>query len=167
MKETQYRAELHWVEKLSFVASDSFNHSIVLDTTADDGGDGRGIKPMELLLMALVGCMAMDIVAILKKKRADLRRLSAEIDGDRSPADPKRFTDIRVKFLANREVRFEDLQRSMELSRDKYCSVAGTLANAPKVVYEVAVEGGSSPQSSPRRGEEGEGTRKERANDVS
>jgi putative redox protein len=135
-----YRAELHWVEKLPFVASDSFSHSIVLDTTTDDGGSGRGIKPMELLLMALVGCMAMDIVSILKKKRADLRRLVAEIDGDRIPTDPKRFLDIRVRFQANKEVRLEDLRRSMELSRDKYCSVAGTLADAPKVVYEVAVE---------------------------
>lgn len=142
MKGTQYRAELHWVEKMTFVASDSLNHSVVLDTVADDGGDGRGIKPMELLLMALAGCMAMDIVSILKKKRADLRRLVTEIDGDRSPTDPKRFTDIRVKFLANKEVRLEDLKRSMELSRDKYCSVAGTLADAPKVVYEAAVETG-------------------------
>ena len=137
-----YRAELKWVEKLTFVASDSFNHSVVLDTTADDGGNGLGIKPMELLLMALAGCMAMDIVSILKKKRADLRRLVAEIDGDRIPTDPKRFTDIRVRFRANKEVRLEDLKRSMELSRDKYCSVAGTMAIAPKVVYEVAVEAG-------------------------
>lgn len=140
MKDAKYHAELRWAEKLTFVASDSSNHSVVLDTTTDDGGSGLGIKPMELLLMALAGCMAMDIVSILKKKRADLRRLRAEVDGDRSPADPKRFTDIRVRFLANKEVRLEDLKRSMELSRDKYCSVAGTLANAPKVVYEVAVE---------------------------
>ena len=137
-----YRAELKWVEKMTFVASDSFNHSVVLDTTTDDGGNGLGIKPMELLLMALAGCMAMDIVSILKKKRADLRRLVAEIDGDRSPSDPKRFTDIRVRFLANKEVRLDDLKRSMELSRDNYCSVAGTLADAPKVVYEAAVEAG-------------------------
>jgi putative redox protein len=135
-----YSAKLHWVEKFTFVATDSFGHSVVLDTTADQDGDGRGIKPMELLLMALAGCMAMDIVSILKKKRADLKRLTAELEGVRSPTDPKRFTDIKVVFRANREVKIEDLRRSMELSRDKYCSVSATLQVAPKVSYEVALE---------------------------
>lgn len=135
-----YSARLHWVEKLTFVATDSFGHSVVLDTTEDQNGDGRGIKPMELLLMSLAGCMAMDIVSILKKKRAELKRLTAELEGVRSTTDPKRFTDIKVVFKANREVKIEDLRRSMELSRDKYCSVSATLQVAPMVSYEVALE---------------------------
>jgi putative redox protein len=133
-------AKLNWVEKMKFVATDTRGHSVVLDSTPEHGGDDQGTKPLELLLMALAGCMAMDIVSILKKKRADLKRLVAEVDGDRSPTDPKRFTDIRVRFRANREVRLEDLRRSMELSREKYCSVAATLQNAPKVVYDVDLE---------------------------
>jgi len=133
-------ASLRWVENLTFVATDAQGHSVVLDVTPDMGGDGRGIKPMELLLMALAGCMAMDIVSILKKKRADVKRLGAELEATRSETDPKRFTDIKVVFRANREVKLDDLQRSLELSRDKYCSVSATLQLAPKVSYEAAVE---------------------------
>ena len=133
-------ASLRWVDNLTFVATDSVGRSVVLDTTPEQGGDSRGIKPMELLLMALAGCMAMDIVSILKKKRADVKRLRAEMEGMRSETDPKRFTDIKVIFRANREVRLEDLQRSLELSRDKYCSVSATLQIAPKVSYEAALE---------------------------
>lgn len=134
------RASLRWVENLTFVVTDSAGRSVVLDTTPEQGGDGRGVKPMELLLMALAGCMAMDIVSILKKKRADVKRLNAEVEGTRNETDPKQFTDIKVVFRANREVRLEDLQRSLELSRDKYCSVSATLRLAPKVSYEAAVE---------------------------
>jgi putative redox protein len=133
-------ASLRWVENLTFVATDSAGRSVVLDTTPEQGGDSRGVKPMELLLMALAGCMAMDIVSILKKKRADVTRLKAELEGTRSENDPKRFTDIKVVFKANREVKLADLQRSLELSRDKYCSVSATLQVAPKVSYEVALE---------------------------
>ena len=131
---------LRWVENLTFVATDSAGRSVVLDTTPDHGGDSRGVKPLELLLMALAGCMAMDIVSILKKKRADVKRLTAELEGTRSETDPKRFTDIKVVFRANREVKLDDLQRSLELSRDKYCSVSATLQIAPKVRYEAAKE---------------------------
>ena len=128
-----------WVNGMTFLAADAEHHSIVMDAKPEHGGEGQGVRPLDLLLMAQAGCMAMDIVSILQKKRTDLRWYTTEVDGDRSPTDPKRFTAIRLKIRVNPEVKPDDLQRAFELSRDKYCSVLGTLQNAPAMAYDVGV----------------------------
>ena len=122
------------------VATDAAGHSFVLDAKSDTGGSDAGFRPIDLVMVALAGCAAMDIVSILKKKRADLRSFRAEMEGERATEHPMRLTRIRVRFIANKEVRIADLQRAMELSRDKYCSVAGTLKTAPEIDYDVRVE---------------------------
>jgi putative redox protein len=130
-------ARLTWCEDMTFVASDNRGHAIVLDTKPEAGGNDSGIQPADLVMMAVAGCMAYDIVSILKKKRADLRRFTAEVEGERADDYPKRFLRLRMKFRANPEVKPADVQRAFELSRDKYCSVLHTLKNPPEFEFDV------------------------------
>jgi putative redox protein len=133
-------AKLTWTGESMFVASDTRGHSYVLDTKVEAGGTDSGIQPVDLVLHGLAGCMAYDIVSILKKKRADLRRFTVEVNGERHTEHPKRYVKISVKFRANKEVDPADLQRALELSRDKYCSVLWTLKIPPEIEFDAGVE---------------------------
>lgn len=88
-----------------------------------DSASVEGPSPMQALAFALAGCMAMDVVNILKKGRHDLRGLKADLKGERAPEDPRRFTSIELKYTITGVVPSEAVQRAIELSRDKYCSV--------------------------------------------
>ncbi|MDW7988112.1 MAG: OsmC family protein, partial [candidate division WOR-3 bacterium] len=120
---------------LRFVANDEMGHAIVIDTKKEVGGTESGFQPVDLLLVALGGCMSFDIVSILKKMRADLRFFKVTVEATRATEHPKRYTDINVYFETNPEVKDEDLKKAFELSRDKYCSVLWTLKIPPTVNF--------------------------------
>src|SRR3954465_116274 len=82
-----------------------------------------GPSPMQALALALAGCMAMDVVHVIRKGRYDLRGLRADLSGTRASTDPHRFTAITLHFTVNGDVPTEKIDRAIELSRDKYCSV--------------------------------------------
>jgi putative redox protein len=132
--------KLTWTGDTMFVASDNRGHAFVLDTNHEAGGSDSAVQPLDLLLFALGGCMGYDIVSILKKKRADLRALKMEVSGERAPEHPKRFVKMHLKLRTNSEVKQEDVQRAFELSRDKYCSVLGTLKNPGEFEFDVGTE---------------------------
>lgn len=90
--------------------------------TVDSGGVD-GPSPMQALAFGLAGCMAMDLIHILKKGRQDLRGLRADLTGHRAQAEPRRFTSIELKYTITGNVPEEQIERAIQLSRDKYCSV--------------------------------------------
>jgi putative redox protein len=88
-----------------------------------DSAGVEGPSPMQALAFALAGCMAMDVVHILKKGRHDMRGLKADLRGERAPDDPRRFTSIELKYTVTGDVPSDAVDRAIQLSRDKYCSV--------------------------------------------
>ena len=88
-----------------------------------DSASVEGPSPMQALAFALASCMAMDVVHILKKGRHDMRGLKADLKGERAPEDPRRFISIELKYTITGVVPNEAVERAIELSRDKYCSV--------------------------------------------
>jgi putative redox protein len=78
---------------------------------------------MQALAFALAGCMAMDVVHVLKKGRHDMRGLKADLRGERASDDPRRFTSIELKYTVTGDVPSDAVDRAIQLSRDKYCSV--------------------------------------------
>jgi putative redox protein len=88
-----------------------------------DSASVEGPSPMQALAFALASCMAMDVVHILKKGRHDMRGLKADLTGERAPDDPRRFTSIELKYTITGVVPNEAVERAIELSREKYCSV--------------------------------------------
>ncbi len=129
---------LTWNKKgLQFTAQDEENHTITVDTDIGSGGLNQGFKPMELLLVALGGCMGMDIVAILQKKGGRIDSFKMALRGERNPEHPKRYLKIFYEIDCKGEYKREDLVRAFELSRDKYCSVLATLKNPPEFHFSV------------------------------
>ena len=88
-----------------------------------DSSSAEGASPMQALAFALAGCMAMDVVHVLKKGRHDLRGLRVDLQGERVPTEPRRFTRIELDFTITGRVATEPIERAIQLSREKYCSV--------------------------------------------
>jgi putative redox protein len=88
-----------------------------------DSASLAGPSPMQTLAFALAGCMSMDVVHVLTKGRHDLRGLRADLTGQRAPDDPRRFTAITLHFTITGDVPADKVERAIDLSREKYCSV--------------------------------------------
>ena len=88
-----------------------------------DSGSVAGPSPMQALAFALASCMAMDVVHVLKKGRCDLRGLRADLVGARAQENPHRYTGITLHYTVTGDVPVEKIERAIQLSRDKYCSV--------------------------------------------
>lgn len=129
------KIHLQWIGNLRFVVNDESGHSFVIDTKKEVGGTETGFQPVDLILASLAGCMAFDMVSILRKMKSDLKHFSVSVEGKRADEHPKRYTNILIKFKTNKEVKETDLQKTFELSRDKYCSVFWTLKNPPEINF--------------------------------
>ena len=109
--------ELVWEHDLVF-GGRSADVRMTLDSVSE-----AGPSPMQALAFGLAGCMAMDVVHILKKGRHDLRGLRADLTGTRANDEPRRFTAITLHYTITGNVPDEQVERAIRLSRDKYCSV--------------------------------------------
>ena len=114
-------AELVWSGDLRFGAT-SGETAIVTD-----GGSKAGPSPVQLLAIALAGCMSADIVDILRKGRHPLTAFRATITGTRAPEPPKRLLTAHLRFHVHGEIPPAAVERAITLSRDKYCSVSQSL----------------------------------------
>ncbi len=128
---------LTWTKGLQFKAEDGRGHEIIVDTVKNYGGLDQGFAPMDLLLVSLSGCMAMDIVSILQKKGGRIDKFAIETEGVRAEDHPHRYTKITVRIKCEGDYKKEDLVRSFELSRDKYCSVTATLRSCPELEFVI------------------------------
>jgi putative redox protein len=88
-----------------------------------DSASAAGPSPMQTLAFALASCMAMDVVHVLRKGRHDLRGLRADLSGTRAAQEPRRFTAITLHYSVTGAVPAETIERAIQLSREKYCSV--------------------------------------------
>ena len=109
--------ELVWEHDL-VLAGQSGNVSIVLDSAGVEGP-----SPVQTLAFALAGCMAMDVVHILKKGRFDLRGLRVALTAERAQDTPHRITGVMIEFAVAGDVPKDQIQRAIDLSHEKYCSV--------------------------------------------
>jgi putative redox protein len=119
-----------------FTATNTAGATGVIDGPPDLGGENAGLRPMETLLSALAGCSAMDVLHIMKKQRQDLERLEVEVEGERAPAVPAVFTKIHLRFKGYGSIEVEKLQKAVELSIGKYCSVSKMLQPTVEITAE-------------------------------
>lgn len=111
-----------------------------IDGSPDIGGQQLGVRPMELVLMALGSCSVFDLVSILKKQRQELLNVDVEISGNRREAIPNIFTDIHIKFIIEGQIDKEKAQKAAELAVKKYCSVHDMLAaGGIDITYEIDI----------------------------
>ncbi len=135
------QARIRWGGKRQFVSTDEAGHSVVMDAKAEYGGDGSGIRPMELVLHALAGCTGMDVISVLEKKRQDVRGLEIIVTGhQRLDEFPKIYTRMEVEYVVTGfGVKPEAVARAIELSEEKYCTVKGMLGPQVEVVTSYRV----------------------------
>jgi putative redox protein len=130
---------LRWVEEKMMVASDTNGHSIVIGRSPDPQYQWIGVKPSDLLLMAVASCSAYDVVEILAKQREPLHDLKVICSGDQLSDPPYTFTRIHLNYLVSGAVNPEKLERAIHLSEDKYCSVISTLRPGVPVTHEYQI----------------------------
>jgi len=129
-------ATVRWIGGKRFVGIDSTQHSVVLST----GDEGVGMKPSELLLVALASCTAVDVVEILSKKRTPLGSLDIEVSGEQDPEPPWPYRKIHLKYiLRGAGLTEKAVSQAIELSEEKYCSVAATLRGVAQITTEFEI----------------------------
>ncbi len=136
-----------------FEAKDANGHTVRMDSSDESGGINFGVRPMQMLLMGLGGCSAIDIVMILKKQRQTIDDFSIKITGEREPGkEPSLWANAKIIFTLKGDIDKEKALRACELSMNKYCSVAETLKRGgTKFTWEVVV----APSISPKGGGNG------------
>ena len=127
-------AHVTWVEGMQFVGEAGSGHAIVLDGSESGGGRNTGMRPMELLLVGLAGCTAMDVVSMLKKRRQQVSGLEVRVEGERAEEHPRVYTRIKVEFIVRGDELSEKAVRdSIELSERKYCSASAMLGETAEI----------------------------------
>jgi putative redox protein len=131
-------ARVKWVEKRQFVGTDSSKHSVVMSSQDED--NATGMKPSELLLVALAGCTSYDVVGILEKKRQKLTGLEVTVTGEQEPDPPWTYRKIHVHYVVRgKGLREKAVRDAIELSDEKYCSVSATLRGAAEITYDYTI----------------------------
>lgn len=134
-------AYLKQINGISFVAKAGSNHWITMDGPEHVGGNDAGPRPKELVLMALAGCTASDVVSILKKKRVKLDNFEINISADICEGHPKVFTKIDLEYVFyGNEIGEKDVERAIELSQTTYCGVTDMLKKAAEINHTYRIE---------------------------
>lgn len=129
-------------QDMTFAAKGQTGHWLMMDAKKEAGGNGGATSPMEMVLEALGGCTGLDTISILNKKRVSFSHLEINISAERSDEHPKVFTSIHMEFILHThdgEKALKSLERSVELSYDKYCSVAAMLKPSVKITHETKI----------------------------
>ncbi len=129
-------ATVKWIQGQQYIGVDSTNHSVVLSTPSE----GIGIKPSDLLLMAVAACTAVDVVEILTKKRMPLSLLEISSTGEQDEDPPWTFRKIRLHYrMAGAGLTEKAAAQAIQLSEERYCSVAATLRATAEIITEFEI----------------------------
>jgi putative redox protein len=133
MKGTMIEASVNWTDKDRFVGLASSQHKIEIDS----GAEKTANSPMELVLIALCGCTASDVVGILRKKREPFIGLEVTAKGERATGHPAVYTAIHLTYLVRGQVTRKAMEDAVRLSKEKYCSVSAMLEKTAKITYTI------------------------------
>lgn len=124
--------KVKWAGDEEFVGTDSTRHSLVM--SGQSGDKATGLKPSDLMLIALGGCTGVDLVSILKKQRRKVTGLQMQVSGEQDPDPPWTFRKIHVEYtLRGSELAVPAVERAIKLAEEKYCSVGSTLSGTAEI----------------------------------
>jgi putative redox protein len=134
--------KLERIGKAAFKAVAGSGGELTVDGAPEIGGEGRGMRPMELLVSALASCAAMDVVHILAKQKEPLGELVIEAEAERVQGVPSPLARVHLRFTAHGGVNAHKLERAVALSVEKYCSVADSLDDEITITHEAVARPG-------------------------
>jgi len=130
------KAQVKWITDEKFIGTSESGHSVVFDA---NGGE-HAPSPLENILLSLGCCSSVDVVSILKKSRQNIVDCVVEIKGIRVDTVPKLFSDIHLHFIiTGQDVSEKQVARAVELSADKYCSVALMLNKTVNITHDYSI----------------------------
>lgn len=128
------QARLKWINDMQFIARVGDGPAVVIDNPESKGGP----SPMQLVLMGVAGCIAMDVISIMQKKRAEVDDFQVNITGERAEDHPKRYTNIQIEFvLHGKDIKPKAAEQAIQLSETKYCSAIASLNASFESTYRI------------------------------
>jgi putative redox protein len=129
---------LQRIGEMAFHVKTPSGHDVYLDSGENVGGKDSAARPMELVLVALMGCTSMDVVSILKKMKVTDYEYYLEVDSEKSDEHPKVFTKINLSYnFSGKNLPKDKIEKAVELSQDKYCSVSAMLRASVELTYDI------------------------------
>ena len=126
-------AKVVWTDNERYIGEASSRHAVVMDTAAEKTAG----TPMELVLIALCGCTASDVVGILRKKREPFMHLEVRAEGERAAGYPAVYTGIKLVYRVSGRVSAKAVEDAVRLSKEKYCSVSAMLEKTAKITFTI------------------------------
>jgi len=134
------KAIIKQIKGCSFIGKADSNHLVAIDTPKETCGSDAASTPMEMILFALGGCSAADVVSILNKKKIALNDFEINIEAERAENYPKVFTKINLEYVFyGKEIKSEHVERAITLSQEKYCSVYAMLKDSVSIKYSYKI----------------------------
>lgn len=131
------KARIKWTDHLSFVGETGSGHATVIDGPPEAGGRNLGGRPMEMVLLGLGSCSAVDVLSILRKSRQQVEDCVVELSAERADSVPKVFTKIHMHYIIKgRGLGEKQVERAVSLSAEKYCSVSRMLAATVQITHD-------------------------------
>jgi putative redox protein len=129
------QANVKWDQQARFEGRASSGHAVTVD-----GDSKAGSSPMELVLIALCGCTAYDVVTILKKKREPFSSVEVSAQGEKAAEPPRVYTEIKIVYRVRGNVARKSVEDAVRLSEEKYCSVSAMLGKTARITYEIQLD---------------------------
>lgn len=139
-------ANVTWKGRLSFIGTADTGFSLPLGAETAVGGDNDGFRPMELILLGLAGCTAMDVISILMKKRQQVTAFEVRVKAQRALEHPRVFTEVHIEYhITGYKVDADAIERAIELSETQYCPAQAMLSKIMPIQHTYFVkEAGNS-----------------------
>ena len=133
-------AKVTLVANMHFEGSSSSGHQLTMDADDALGGQNKGFRPTELLLVGFGGCSGMDVISILRKKRQNVTGLEMNVKGVKADSYPHVYKEVHIEYVVKgKGVEKEAVERAVKLSLEKYCSVGATLGKAGRITHSYRI----------------------------
>ena len=134
-------ARITWVQDALFVGESGSGHTITMDGSPDVGGRNLAARPMEMVLIGMGGCTAIDVASMLKKQRQDVRDIIVELEAERADDHPKVFTAVKLIYrVRGKKLNRALVERAVSLSDEKFCSATAMIRTSANVTHQIVLE---------------------------
>ena len=134
-------AKLKQLDGLALMGRGDTQHWVAMNAPDELGGHSSGSRPMELMLMGIAGCAAMDIIAILKKKKVNFTGFDVDVEAERADEHPQLFTKITFNYtVTGKDVKEKDVARSIELTDERYCGAIENVRASAEIVHNFVIK---------------------------
>lgn len=131
---------VRWIDDMMMVGKSASGHAVVMDGPEELGGNNIGVRPMEMLLLGMGGCITVDVVSILKKMREEVRDCQVKISAERADEHPKVFINIHLHFIVEgANLNDKKIGKAISLSANKYCSASIMLGKTAAITHDFEI----------------------------